>query len=76
MNSLCKDPSHTWTVETKSHILTPALDLIPGRRCTCGSQIILTPPGDCFLPGILLVAPIDSPAAKRLADLYPALKTW
>lgn len=76
MPTLCKHQSHVWTVETKGTLLTPALDLLPGRRCRCGVYVIIDAdprnvPGDSFK-----VAMIHSVDAECWAASNPALKTW
>lgn len=76
MKSLCEHPSHTWTVETRSDILTTHLDLLLGRRCTCGLMVIVN---DCLETqhgDMLQVVAIDSPQAAKFAHDNPVLKTW
>ena len=76
MPPYCDHGNHVWTVETRTHQLTPALDLVPGRRCLCGLFLIidadpLNTPGDS-----LTTTSIDSIAAAAWASFHPALKTW
>ena len=76
MSNLCELYHHTWTLNSDKNHLTPGLDLHPGRRCSCGTHVIidsdpLNTPGDSFA-----IAKIDSLEAAAWAVQFPALKTW
>lgn len=76
MSKKCQNNSHVWTVETYSTTLTPALDLVPGRRCLCGVCVIIDP--DPILPPNVQfpVVSITSKIALLWAVAHPDLKTW
>ena len=76
MPKRCKDSNHLWTVKTKKDILMPDLDLVPGRRCLCGIQVIVSIYHKHGYDDYLQVAPIYSQEAKDFAKANPALKTW
>ena len=76
MQLVCKHDSHVWPVETHCRHLVPSLDLIPGRRCQCGTHVIIdndprNDPGDIFV-----VVSIDSIDAAAWAAAHPAGQTW
>lgn len=76
MPPYCDHGNHVWTLETRSHVLAPELDLPPGRRCLCGSHVVIDPdprhvPGDSFH-----VAKIGSIAEQAWSELNPALVSW
>lgn len=72
----CNLPNHTFTLQPAGPILTPALDLVPGRRCICGYLVIIDHPGPALPRTLMLTAPIDSAAATKFALDHPSLKKW
>ncbi len=76
MKLQCTDDSHLWPVETRTHCLTPTLDLIPGRRCVCGTHVIIDPDPSWVPPDALHVADIESIVARAWASVNPTLVTW
>lgn len=73
---LCQLFHHTWTLDSDNNHLTPCLDLVPGRRCRCGSHVIIAS-DPLNTPGAsLAIAGIDTIDAAAWAVQFPALKTW
>lgn len=76
MSKPCSQQNHVWLLDTACGMITPALDLIPGRRCDCGNYVIVPHTDHPQLSLCYAIAPIDSPAATRMIERHPALKTW
>lgn len=76
MRISCTTASHTWLLQSSGRSLTPALDLVPGRRCLCGTHVIIDPDPRNLAGDSFAVARIDSIAADAWAAANPALVTW
>ncbi len=76
MSSACFNSTHRFTIDTNCNFLLPALDLLPGRRCCCGTHVIVPHTHISMPEGYYKVASIDSPEAAALIAHHPELKTW
>ena len=76
MSILCKDHNHTWTLDTDCGIITPPLDLVPGRCCHCRDYVIVPHPTQPDRSGCYAIASIHSIEAAAMVERHPVLKTW